>query len=149
VGDWPVQLRCGEQMVSGRLCAVRKSRQAIEQAERKIARRKQQHKIGHGREARKYVRHTVVFTTLPASVPADAVLESYRRRWQIELTFKRLKSILKLGHLPKHNDQSSRAWLYGKLFVALLSQKLARIGRALSPWGYRLPGTPLHQQPLA
>lgn len=149
VGDWPVQLRCDEQFVAGRLCAVRKSRQAIERAERRIARRKQQHKISDGRQARQYARHALVFTTLPASVPAEVVLESYRRRWQIELTFKRLKSIVKLGHLPKHNDQSSRAWLYGKLFVALLSQKLARIGRAISPWGYELPGRPSHKQPLA
>jgi hypothetical protein len=44
-----------------------------------------------------------------------------------------------LGHVPKQDDQSSRAWLYGKLFVALLSQKLARIGSAVSPWGYYLP----------
>jgi hypothetical protein len=33
-------------------------------------------------------------------------------------------------------DQSSRSWLLGKPLVALLSQKLARGGRAISPWGY-------------
>jgi hypothetical protein len=27
----------------------------------------------------------------------------------------------------------------GKLFVALLSQKLIRVGIAVSPWGYYLP----------
>jgi hypothetical protein len=56
----------------------------------------------------------------------------------VELTFKRLKSIAQIGHVPKHNDQSSRAWLYGKLLVALLSQKLAHIGKSISPWGYLL-----------
>ena len=66
------------------------------------------------------------------------VLECYRLRWQIELTFKRLKSIVQLGHLPKQNDHSSRAWLYGKLFVALLTQKLMRLGSTISPWGYYL-----------
>jgi hypothetical protein len=49
-----------------------------------------------------------------------------------------LKSIVQLGHVPKLDDQSSRAWLYGKLFVALLSQKLARVG-ALFP-----PGTTIY-----
>jgi IS4 transposase len=29
--------------------------------------------------------------------------------WQIELVFKRLKSLVQLGHLPKHDDRSSRA----------------------------------------
>jgi hypothetical protein len=57
-------------------------------------------------------------------------------RRQIELLFKRLKSILAMGHLPKYDDQSSRAWLYGKLLVALLTQKLVRLGSAISPWGY-------------
>ena len=65
-------------------------------------------------------------------------LECYRLRWQIELTFKRLKSIVQLGHVPKLDDGSSRAWLYGKLLVALLTEKLARVGSAISPWGYYL-----------
>ncbi len=140
VGDWPVQVRCGEQMIHGRICALRKSKQAIERAQRRIRRKQQQHKRGVGKDARKYARYVLVFTTLPAAAAnGRAVLECYRLRWQIELTFKRLKSIVRLGHLPKQNDQSSRAWLYGKLFVALLSQKLARIGSAISPWGYYLP----------
>jgi len=79
---------------------------------------------------------------------AAEVLEYYRFRWQIELVFKRLKSILAVGHLPKHDDQSSRAWLYGKLFVALLTQKLVRLGSSISPWGYDL-GSTTDAQPVA
>ena len=90
-------------------------------------------------ETREYARYVMVFTTLRASeMGAAEVLEYYRFRWQIELVFKRLKSILALGHLPKHDEQSSRAWLYGKLFVALLTQKLIRLGSSISPWGYEL-----------
>ena len=37
------------------------------------------------------------------------VLRSYRMRWQIELVFKRLTTLAQLGHLPKHDDRSSRA----------------------------------------
>jgi hypothetical protein len=59
----------------------------------------------------------------------------------VELTFKRLKSIAHIGHVPKPDDQSSRAWLYGKLFVALLSQKLAHVGKTISTWGYMLDET--------
>lgn len=144
VGDWPVYVRNGEQMISGRVCALRKSKQSIERARRKIKRRQQQYKIGRGAEARRYIRHVLVFTTLSSVVDARRVLECYRLRWQIELTFKRLKSIARLGHLPNQSDQSSRAWLYGKLFVALLSQKLARIGSAISPWGYYLSESTPH-----
>jgi hypothetical protein len=60
-----------------------------------------------------------------------------------------LKSLVQLGHVPKQDDQSSRAWLYGKLFVALLSQKLTRVGRAVSPWGYYLPEQTSHPESLA
>ena len=52
--------------------------------------------------------------------------------------FKRLKSLAQLGHVPKHDDRSSRAWLYRKLLVTLLAQKLIRIGRDISPSGYSL-----------
>ena len=62
----------------------------------------------------------------------------YRWRWQIELAIKRMKSIMGLGALPKHSDASSRAWLHGKLFVALLMERLWYEAESLSPWGYPL-----------
>ncbi len=80
-------------------------------------------------EVAKYV---AVFTTR-SGASATEILEWYRTRWQIELLFKRLKSLVQLGHLPKHDGRSSRAWLHGKLLIALLTQKLIRIGRAISP----------------
>lgn len=48
----------------------------------------------------------------------------------MELVFKRRKSLAQLGHLPKSDAQSARAWLYGKLFVVLLTEQLMRRGRA-------------------
>jgi len=140
VADWPVQVVCGTQLIVGRLCAVRKSNTAIERAQYKLKRKQQQHKNSGTVATRTYARYVLVFTTLSREVASSrTVLECYRLRWQIELTFKRLKSIVQLGHLPKQNDQSSRAWLYGKLFVALLTQKLMRLGSTISPWGYHLP----------
>jgi hypothetical protein len=148
LAEWPIWIRSGEAEIAGRVCAIRKSRQAIEQAQRRLD-RKQQDGKSVGPETRKYAEYVLVFTTLPASeASTEKVLETYRLRWQIELTFKRLKSIAQIGHLPKRDDQSSRAWLYGKLFVALLSQKLARVGTTISPWGYILPET-AHPQYVA
>ena len=69
-------------------------------------------------EIAKYV---IVFTTCSSGSTAD-VLRTYRMRWQIELAFKRLKSLAQLGHVPKHDDHSARAWLYGRLLVTLLAQ---------------------------
>ena len=82
-----------------------------------------------------FAKYVVVFTTRTGG-SATQVLESYRMRWQIELAFKRLKSLVQLGQVPKHDDRSSRAWLYGKLLVALLTQKLIRIGQDISPSGH-------------
>ena len=85
-------------------------------------------------------RYVFVLTTVPREqLNARDVLELFRGRWQIEVAFKRLKSVMGLGHLPKYDDRSCRAWLHGKLLVALLAERLLNTARAFSPWGYDLP----------
>jgi len=139
MGQWAVWMQGRDERVGGRLCAVRKSQQAIAAAERKITKHAQKHRIRVRPETREYAHYVMVFTTLAeAEMGMAEVLEYYRFRWQIELVFKRLKSLLAVGHLPKHDERSSRAWLYGKLLVALLTQKLVRLGSSISPWGYEL-----------
>jgi len=136
LGQWTVRMHQGKERVEGRLCAVRKSQQGIAAAERKITKHAQKHHLRVRPETREYAHYVMVFTTLAeAEMGTAEVLEYYRFRWQIELVFKRLKSLLAVGHLPKHDERSSRAWLYGKLFVALLTQKVVRLGSSFSPWG--------------
>src|SRR5271166_5096136 len=148
--EWRVWVPSGEQRIAGRLCGIRKSEEAIERAHRRLVRKQQTGKHCDTPENREYACYVLVFTTLPKNrASTSQVLECYRLRWQIELIFKRFKSLVQLGHIPKHDDQSSRAWLYGKLFVALLSQKLIRVGSAVSPWGYYLPEEATHPQPMA
>jgi hypothetical protein len=74
----------------------------------------------------------------PSSWGCHEVLELYRSRWQIELAFKRMKSIMGLGHLPKKDPESCRAWLHGKLLTSLLVEALMGAAKTLSPWGYEL-----------
>jgi hypothetical protein len=131
----------GAPPLAARVCVLRKSQAAIELALKKLRRKA----LRHGRklepETLVYAQYVMVLTTFPESeFPAAAVLDHYRFRWQIELLFKRLKQIAQLGHLPKSDEQSSQAWLYGKLFVALLTNRLVERARAFSPWGYALPG---------
>ena len=57
-------------------------------------------------------------------------------RWQVELAFKRLKSILSLGHLRKQDVEGSKAWINGKFFVAILIETMIEAGRSFFPWGY-------------
>ena len=135
IGEWPV--RVAGTPVSGRVCAVRKSEQAIRRAHRRLERRASKRQSRTKPETWEYAKYVAVFTTVEEAA-ASSILEWYRIRWQVELVFKRLKGLAQLGHLPKYDERSSRAWLYGKLFVALLTQKLIRVGRDISPWGYEL-----------
>lgn len=52
--------------------------------------------------------------------PAERVLALYRRRWQVELAFKRLKSLLGLEALRAFDSESVSAWIHAVLLVALL-----------------------------
>jgi Transposase DDE domain len=144
-----VRIEKGPQ-VAVHLCAVRKSDEAIVASQRKL-RRRAQRKGQHLRaQTLEYSQWVIVLTTVPREVLNDArILQWYRLRWQIELAFKRLKSLAGLGHLPKYDAVSSRAWLYGKLLVALLTEKMQRYAQSFSPWGGRWCEQETPTEPLA
>jgi hypothetical protein len=69
----------------------------------------------------------VLATSLPAGeFPAAEILAVYRLRWQIELAFKRLKSLLHIGKLRTKTEAGTRCWLYAHLIVALLCDDLSQ-----------------------
>lgn len=143
VGDWPVLLAHDRERIPGRVCAVKLSRQARERAIRRARRKSQKDGTAIRRETVEAAQYVFVFTTLPQHVCRPSLaLEYYRGRWQIELVFKRMKSILGLGHLRKHDDEACKAWLHGKLFVATLLEALLRHGETFFPWGYPLRTAP-------
>lgn len=141
IGDWPVavsQDKKGSPPITGRVCAIKKSQTAAERSRVKAEResRRGGHQVQpETLEAAEYI---FVFTTLAADIPAPAILEMYRGRWQVELTFKRLKSLLALGHLKKVDPQGAKAWLQGKLLVAILIETLIALAERFFPWGYPL-----------
>jgi hypothetical protein len=53
-------------------------------------------------------------------ISAKDILEMYRLRWQVELYFKRLKSLLGFGDMPNKTDKNIEAWLNAKLIAAIL-----------------------------
>jgi hypothetical protein len=74
-------------------------------------------------EAAKYI---LLLTSLPASVfPPTDILALYRFRWQIELAFKRFKSLAGLDTLPAKNPELARAWIYARLIVAIIAEQIA------------------------
>ncbi len=126
-----------DEYIRGRVCVIRKSNEAIKLAQYKINKEAKKKGRSVRPETLEYAKYVIVFTNYPEDSFSDfEVLDWYRARWQVELVFKRFKSIAQLGHLPKHSDDSSKAWLYGKLFVALLTNKLIEYASTISPWGY-------------
>ncbi len=126
-------------LVEGRLCVIRKSDEAIRLAQEKIRAKAIKKSIETKPYTLEYAKYIILFTTFPEDeFSPSEILEWYRIRWQVELVFKRFKSLAQLGHLPKQDDESAKAWLYGKLFVALVVEKLIEHACSVSPWGYLL-----------
>jgi hypothetical protein len=134
IGEWVVHVHGATRVIAGRLCAIRKTEEAIKRAIKQLRRNASRDGEVLQPETLEYAKYIIVFTTFaPLTFSASVILQWYRVRWQVELAFKRLKSLAQLGHLPKADEQSARAWLYGKLFVALLTEQLIRRGQVLSP----------------
>jgi Transposase DDE domain len=144
-GEWKVQFVHEHQVRYLRLCAVRKSRVAAERACRRVLKDAKAGGYQASAESLELAEYILVLSSLPSAFSSSQVLELYRCRWQIELAFKRLKSLLGAGHVPKIDDQSARAWMQAKILTALLLERLLLEAKIFSPWGYRLRD----DQPLA
>lgn len=70
------------------------------------------------------------------ALSAAAVLELYRARWQVELGFKRLKSLFDAGSAPSKDPEAVRSWIYAKLLAVLLIERLGEESRLFSPGGF-------------
>jgi hypothetical protein len=62
--------------------------------------------------------YTILATSLDE--PADQIFELYRLRWQIEIAFKRLKSLLHIDRLEAKDPDLVRTWLLAHIIAALL-----------------------------
>ena len=144
--EWNVRFEAHGKMWPARFCVLRKSRAAAERAKTKLLREAKKKKTLLRTETLESAEYVYVLTTVgPDVFSTKQVLELYRARWQIELCFKRFKSLLQLGHVPKRSDQSARAWIQGKLLTVLLIERLVDGARLFSPWGFDVAAT----EPLA
>ncbi len=137
-----------KQWVTGRLCAIRLSEaEAAKARERcaKKARKRGGEPRGSTLEASGFF---CLFTTVPAQdLSTHNILELYRARWQIELAFKRLKSLLEADQLRNTTLKSARIWLQIKMLYALILFAYLDEAGAFFPWGY--PLLDRHPRPTA
>ena len=138
-GEWPARFTAGGELWPVRLCAIRKSRHAAARAKEKVLRRASRRQAEVRPETLELAEYIFVLVSLPIELLSVAeALDLYRARWQIELCFKRLKSLFQLGHVPKRSDASARAWIEGKLLPALLIERLIDEAKLFSPWGFEI-----------
>ncbi len=120
-----------EQCIEGRLIACRLPAAEAEKARARTRRELGAKTTEQDLEAAQYV---VLFTTVPAArLSAAECLGLYRLRWQVELAFKRWKSLCHFDRLPNYRDDTIMSWLYGKLLLALLLQRMASGATSLFP----------------
>jgi hypothetical protein len=124
-----------------RICAVRKD--AVN--ERKGLQRLKSGGIQVSALRKEYNKYITVMTSLGKDVGAEQVLELYRMRWQIEIAFKRLKSLFGYNEMPARKTENIKTWFYGKLLLAALCETLVNTGRFPPSGGSgrkrRCPGT--------
>jgi hypothetical protein len=129
----------GPGAVQVRVVAVRKSPEATVAARQKILRTASRKGKQVNPLTLEYAAYVFVVTNLTAEIASPAeVLELYRLRWQIEMAFKRLKSILQLDALRGKDPELAKTYLFGKLLGALIVDELTVRAQAFSPWGFRL-----------
>lgn len=103
-------------------------------AERRLYRNAQQHGRSVSAVARFLCGWMLLLTTLPAdSWTADELLWLYRARWQVELLFKRLKQLLRLGRIRATSQAGAVATIRALLVAWLLQEKTSRALHALLP----------------
>jgi hypothetical protein len=130
--DLPVSFEHDEDRVSGRLIAIRLPKEEAERARKRL--RKEQGASHVTKESLEAAAYVVLFTTVPRTrMNAARCLAAYRLRWQIELQFKRWKSLCGFDRLPNYRDDTIVAWIYAKVLLGILLDRMGSIRDELSP----------------
>lgn len=139
-----VRFQCGGRTLDCRLLALRKTEAAAEQSRAQVlsTNRKSKQIDPRTLEAAGY---TLLLTNAePSDLSAEAGLELYRYRWQVELAFKRLKSLIDLDQLRAKELALVKTYLLSKLLGVLVLEDLQQRYLAFFPWGF-----PFQQRPPA
>ena len=128
--DLDVEAKLSSRQAHGRLIAYRLPDDAVDRARKRL--RKELGTVSDPvMEAAKYV---LLFTTASRRrLDDERCLRAYRLRWQIELQFKRWKSLCGFDVLPNFRDDTTLAWLYAKVLLGALLDRMASSPIETSP----------------
>lgn len=135
VVERPARVRCwidGHlKEVEGRLIATRIPEDKIADAEERVLASQGRNVTDETLEMAAYV---LLFTTVPnTKLSADEILDAYRTRWQIELLFKRWKSLCGFDRLPNERGDTIESWLSAKILLGLLVDRMATSATVVFP----------------
>lgn len=123
--------------IAGRLCWLRLPEDKAAQARRRAVKESE---VACDEDTLLAAEFVAVFTTILTELTAAQVLQLYRARWQVELEFKRMKSIGDLDRLPNFLPETIHSWICAKLLLQLISARIANasgLPEAFPPGGRR------------
>jgi hypothetical protein len=130
-----------------RLIIQKKPAEAAEQSQRRAAKKAQRRHYTAKSKQLEAAQYLMLMTTLDeATMPATQILALYRLRWQIEIAFKRLKSLGDLDNLQAKEERLAKAAIWAKLILAILSETLLGHVLTLSPSSQAIALAPLPGQ---
>jgi IS4 transposase len=113
-----------------RIVAMKKDSKAVEECKRKMARKASRKQEKAAQDDTVELNEYVVLAT-SLDYTNEQILELYQARWQIEQVFYRLKSLFGYDNVPSKNDDTVKAWFFGKLLLAAICEALLK--RAFFP----------------
>lgn len=149
----PVKTDDEPRLIPGRLIM-----QKLPADKAEVARRRLRQEVGPkmSQESWEAAGYVVLFTTVPQDrLSASECMKLYRLRWQIELQFKRWKSLCGFDRMPNFKAETILTWIYAKLLASVLLERLAAKSGEVSPpilgeWFDETQGTPaLEADPVA
>lgn len=129
----PASVQGPDGVITGRLCWLHLPEDKALEARKRLQREAEGDCDADALYAAEFV---VVFTTTTNQLSAQQVLEVYRARWQVELEFKRSKSVQDLDTLPNFLPETIYSWICAKLLLQQIAYKIATSAVAFPPSGF-------------
>lgn len=104
-----------------RLIIARKPESAVASERKRQKRRASRNQNTLKQDALLATNFILLVTSLDEEVAStEDVLEIYRLRWQIELAFKRMKTLLHIDKMRAHTENGAKVWILSHFLLALL-----------------------------
>lgn len=127
------EVTISNQKLNTRLIAIKVSDDIYNQRVRSLRKAYRQRRKTPKQNTLKLQRYVIFITNIPKKMIASQHIGTiYRLRWEIELCFKRWKSIFKIDRLTGINGNRTLCFIYAKLIAILLFNSLEQYALALA-----------------